>query len=97
MALSGGREIGSYAAKTKEACCAICREVKLCVGSAFHPNHTGDGGCVLRKGPLVLKPDSVGVVCVSKPTTTRVDGESSGQQQQQLSDMDWVIDETDTQ
>jgi len=82
-ALDGGSKIGHFTAATQEACCALCRETAGCAGGAFHP----PAGCVLRHGPLQIKPDKRGSVCIPKH-------EPLANQQQNV---DWVLDETDTQ
>ena len=87
MALDGGGEIGSYAAETKEACCALCRGAKRCAGAAFHPTG-GAQGCVLRQGPLGLKPNPSGVVCIANPSALVVGGNSH-----QESNADWVLEQ----
>jgi len=98
QALGGGAEIGSYPATAKESCCAMCGETKQCAGAAFHP-HGGEaklpaantGTCVLRKGPLQMKPNPTGFVCIVNPKVRVVDDV------RQQHDADWVIDETDFQ
>ena len=88
MALSGGGELGSYAATSKEVCCAMCRETHSCAGAAFHPGG-GDGGCVLRSGPLKTKANPAGFVCVVNPKVRDIGG---GHRQKNAN---WVMDGTD--